>query len=94
MNRSAHQHQRQEPLLIRSPRYAVWQKIRCGAVIGPSYGWEESVYLLTVIDFFSRLLVAFEAVPTVHAGYIKAIYQGGMRVQGISHHSETNPSSG
>jgi transposase InsO family protein len=92
VNRSAHQHQRQEPLLIRSPRYAVWQKnqmwgsdwtkLSVGGV-----RW----YLLTVIDFFSRLLVAFEAVPTVHAGYIKAIYQAGMKVQGISHHSETKP---
>lgn len=53
----------------KSPRYEAWQrnllwgsdwtKLRVGGV-----RW----YLLTVIDFFSRLLIAYEVVPTVHAG--------------------------
>jgi hypothetical protein len=46
---------------------------------------------LTVIDFFSRLIVAYEVVPTVHAGHVKAIYQTAMKGQGISVHSETKP---
>ena len=50
-------------------------------------GW----YLLPVIDFFSRLLIAYEVVPTVHAGYVKAIYQAGLGSQGISVRSETKP---
>jgi len=69
----------------KSPRYEVWQrnqmwgsdwtKLRVGGV-----RW----YLLTVIDFFSRWIVAWEVVPTVHAGTIKAIYQAGLNNQGIS----------
>ena len=48
-------------------------------------------YLLTVIDFFSRLLIAYEVVPTVHAGYVKAIYKAGLRSQEISVRSESKP---
>jgi putative transposase len=59
-----------------------WTKLLVGGV-----RW----YLLTVIDFFSRLLVAYEVVPTVHAGYVKAIYQAGLRSQGISLHSKDKP---
>jgi len=76
----------------KEPRYEVWQrnlmwgsdwtKLSVGGV-----RW----YLLTVIDFFSRWIVAFEVVPTVHAGTIKAIYQAGLRNQGVSIHSETKP---
>jgi putative transposase len=76
----------------KSPRYEVWQrnlmwgsdwtKLSVGGV-----RW----YLLTVIDFFSRLIVAFEVVPTVHAGSVKAIYQAGLKGHGISVHSETKP---
>lgn len=76
----------------KSPRYEVWQrnqmwgsdwsKLSVGGV-----RW----YLLTVIDFFSRWIVAWEVVPTVHAGTIKAIYQAGLNNQGISLHSETKP---
>ena len=47
--------------------------------------------LLTVIDFFSRLIIAYEVVPTVHAGHVKAIYQAGLKSQGISVYSETKP---
>lgn len=75
-----------------TPRYEVWQrdliwgsdwtKLMVGGVRG---------YLLTVIDFFSRLLIAYEVVPTVHAGYVKAIYQAGLRSQGISVRSEIKP---
>jgi putative transposase len=76
----------------KSPLYEVWQrnllwgsdwtKLLVGGV-----RW----YLLTVIDFFSRLLIAYEVVPTVHAGYVKAIYQAGLRSQEISVRSESKP---
>jgi putative transposase len=76
----------------KEPRYEVWQrnlmwgsdwtKLRVGGV-----RW----YLLTVIDFFSRWIIAWEVVPTVHAGTIKAIYQAGLRNQGISIHRESKP---
>jgi putative transposase len=76
----------------KSPRYEVWQrnqmwgsdwtKLSVGGL-----RW----YLLTVIDFFSRLIVAWEVVPTVHAGNVKAIYHTGLNNQGISIHSEAKP---
>ena len=76
----------------KEPRYEVWQrnllwgsdwtKLRVGGV-----RW----YLLTVIDFFSRWIIAWEVVPTVNAGNVKAIYQAGLRNQGISIHSKTKP---
>ena len=48
-------------------------------------------YLLTMIDFFSRLIVAFEVVPSVHVGHVKAIYQAGLKGQGQSADDETKP---
>jgi putative transposase len=76
----------------KDPRYEVWQrnlmwgcdwtKLLVGGV-----RW----YLLTVIDFFSRLIVAYDVAPTVHAGHVKAIYQAALKGQGISVHSETKP---
>ena len=59
-----------------------WTKLRVGGS-----RW----YLLTVIDFFSRLLIAYEVVPTVHAGNVKAVYQAGLKSQGISIGSESKP---
>src|SRR6266508_1423816 len=74
------------------PRYEVWQrnlmwgcdwtKLRVGGL-----RW----YLLTVIAFFSRWIVAWDVVPTVNAGNVKAIYQAGLKSQGISIHSQTKP---
>jgi putative transposase len=76
----------------KEPRYEVWQrnlmwgcdwtKLLVGGV-----RW----YLLTVIDFFSRLIVAYEVVPTVHAGHVKAVYQAGLKGQGILVKGETKP---
>lgn len=49
-------------------------------------------YLLMVIDFFSlRLIIAYDGVPTAHAGDVKAVYQAGLRSQGISFQSKTKP---
>ena len=76
----------------KEPRYEVWQrnlmwgsdwtKLSVGGV-----RW----YLVTVIDFFSRWIVAWEVVPTVHAGVIKAIYETGLKNQGISKQSSVKP---
>lgn len=76
----------------KEPRYEVWQR----NLIWGSDWTKLSVggvrwYLLTVIDFFSRWIIAWEVVPTVHAGTIKAIYQAGLTNQGISIHSQSKP---
>lgn len=76
----------------KSPHYEVWQRnLMWGSdwtklsVAGMRW------YLLTVIDFFSRWIIAWDVVPTVHAGVIKAIYQAGLKNQGISMHSQNKP---
>jgi len=76
----------------KSPHYEVWQrnlmwgsdwtKLRVAGV-----RW----YLVTVIDFFSRWIVAWEVVPTVNAGVIKAIYETALRNQAISKQSPAKP---
>jgi putative transposase len=76
----------------KTPRYEVWRRnLMWGCdwtkLLVGGLRW----YLLTVIDFFSRLIVAYEVVPTVHAGHVKAIYQAGLKGQGISVHEETKP---
>lgn len=48
---------------------ADWTKLRIGG---------ERWYLLTLIDFFSRLIVHHEIVPTVNAGHIKRLYREGL----------------
>lgn len=74
------------------PRYEVWQrnflwgcdwtKLRIGHL-----RW----YLLTLIDFFSRLIVAFEITPTVNASHVKEIFRVGLAAQGIPLRSERKP---
>lgn len=76
----------------KDPRYEVWQRnLMWGCdwtrLLVGGLRW----YLLTVIDFFSRLIVAYEVVPTVHAGHVKAVYQAALKGQGISVHSATKP---
>lgn len=48
---------------------ADWTKLRIGGI-----RW----YLLTMIDFFSRLIVHYEITPTVNAGHIKELYENGL----------------
>lgn len=48
---------------------ADWTKLRIGGI-----RW----YLLTLIDFFSRLIEAYKIVPSVRAGNVKALYQDGL----------------
>jgi putative transposase len=76
----------------KSPRYEVWQRnLMWGCdwtkLLVGGLRW----YLLTVIDFFSRLIVAFDVVPSVHAGHVKAVYQVGLKGQGIAVHRESKP---
>lgn len=76
----------------KTPRYEVWRRnLMWGCdwtkLLVGGLRW----YLLTVIDFFSRLIVAFDVVPTVHAGHVKAVYQAGLKSQGISVHNGTKP---
>lgn len=40
-------------------------------------------YLLTLIDFFSRLIVAYDIVPNVNSSHIKALYLQGLDAQNI-----------
>lgn len=76
----------------KSPRYEVWQRNQMwGSDWTKLRVADLRWYLLTVIDFFSRWIVAWEVVPTVHAGTIKAIYQAGLNNQGISMHSQSKP---
>ena len=80
------------PAPWKEPMYEIWEKnllwgsdwtrMRIGGV-----RW----YLLTVIDFYSRFLVAFDLIPSVNASHIKAIYQTGLKGQGISVGSENKP---
>ncbi len=72
-------------------RYEVWQRnLMWGCdwtkLLVGGLRW----YLLTVIDFFSRLIVAYEVVPTVHGGHVKTVYQAGLKGQGMVH-SERKP---
>lgn len=48
-------------------------------------------YLLTIIDFFSRYLIAFAVVPTVNASPVQALYRQGLRAQGIPLHAAQKP---
>lgn len=48
---------------------ADWTKLRIGGT-----RW----YLLTMIDFYSRLIIHHEIVPTVNAGHIKRLYEDGL----------------
>ena len=68
----------------KQPRYEIrhrnllwggdWTKLSIG------YGrW----YLLTLIDCFSRYLLAFDVVPTVNASHVQAVYRQGLKTQGI-----------
>jgi len=76
----------------KKPRYEIqqknllwgcdWTKLRIGHL-----RW----YLLTVIDFFSRFLIAFDIVPTVNASHVKAVYRKGLKAQGIPLNAENKP---
>ena len=72
----------------KSSRYEVWQRnLTWGSDWSKLSAGGVRWYLLTVIDLFSRRIVAYDVVPRAHAGSVKAIYQAGLNKQGISFHS-------
>lgn len=67
------------------PRYEVWRKnLRWGCDWTRLSIGHLRWYLLTVIDFFSRYLIAFDIVPTVNAAHVKGVYGAGLAAQGIA----------
>lgn len=47
--------------------------------------------LLTIIDWFSRSLIAVDLVPTVNASHVQTLYRHGLKTQGIRLMAEENP---
>jgi len=67
-----------------SPRYEIWQRnLMWGCDWTRLKIGHLRWYLLTVIDFYSRLLIAFDIVPTVNASHVKAVYRMGLKAQGV-----------
>jgi transposase InsO family protein len=76
----------------KEPRYEIWQrnlvwgcdwtKLRIAGL-----RW----YLLTLIDFFSRFLIAWDIVPSVNASCVKKLYREGLRLQKIPLNAEIKP---
>jgi len=48
-------------------------------------------YLLILIDFFSRYIIAYDICPSINASHIKYIYTKGLRNQGIDKKSDILP---
>ena len=61
---------------------ADWTQLRIGGI-----RW----YLLTLIDFFSRLIVHHDIAPTVNAGHIKNLYEMGLANSNIPLSLELKP---
>lgn len=75
-----------------SPRYEVWQKhLLWGCDWTRLSIAHLRWYLLTVIDFFSRCVVAWELVPSVNAGHVKAIYRAALAAEGFPASAERKP---
>jgi transposase InsO family protein len=70
---------RRRPSPLKTPQYEVfrrnvlwggdWTRLLIGGV-----RW----YLLTLIDFFSRFIIAYRIAPSVNAGVVKALYREGL----------------
>lgn len=57
------------------PRYEVWCKLRMWGADWTKLSMNhERYYLLTMIDFFSRKIVAWALAPTVNSSHIKQLY--------------------
>jgi putative transposase len=50
----------------------------------------QSWHLITLIDFFSRRIIAWKIVPEANSGHIKAIYQEGLLTEGLTN-ARTKP---
>lgn len=80
------------PNPLKEPRYEIWQrnwmwgsdwtKLLIGGL-----RW----YLISLIDFYSRLLIAFDIVSTVHAGHVTRLYQRGLELQNLTGKGSRKP---
>lgn len=83
---------KRRPAPWETPRYEVWQKnLMWGCDWTKLRIGDLRWYLLTVIDFFSRLIIAFDIIPTVNASHVKRIYRKGLLAQGILLPSQSKP---
>jgi transposase InsO family protein len=69
---------------LKEPRYRVWQRnLMWGC------DWTKLLinhmrwYLLILIDFFSRYLIAYDLYPSINASHVRHLYAAGLRSQGI-----------
>jgi transposase InsO family protein len=72
------------PSPLKEPRYSVWRRnIMWGCdwtkLLISHIRW----YLIIVIDFFSRYIVAFGIYPSINASHVKHVYVAGLKTQGI-----------
>lgn len=80
------------PSPLKEPRYEIWQRnLMWGSdwtklLIG-GVRW----YLISLIDFFSRLLIAFDVVSSVHAGHVKQLYQRGLVLENLTGKASPKP---
>jgi putative transposase len=72
------------PSPLKDSRYNIWQRnLMWGC------DWTKLLinhirwYLLIIIDFFSRYIIAYDICPSVNASHIKHIYTTGLKNQGI-----------
>ena len=80
------------PNPLKEPRYEIWQRnLMWGSdwtklLIG-GLRW----YLISLIDFYSRLLIAFDIVSSVHAGHVTRLYQRGLELQNLTGKGSRKP---
>jgi putative transposase len=73
------------PSPLKEPRYNVWRKnLMWGCdwtkLLVNHVRW----YLLILIDFFSRYIIAYDVYPSINASHVKHLYSMGLVHQGIS----------
>jgi len=80
------------PSPLKDPRYNIWRRnLMWGC------DWTKLLinrtrwYLLIVIDFFSRYIIAYDIYPSINASHIKHIYTQGLKNQGIDKKSDILP---
>lgn len=66
------------------PRYEIWRRHRMWGA-----DWTRLKinhmrwYLLAMLDFFSRYVVAWGIYPSIHSGHVRQLYQQGLKAEGI-----------
>lgn len=83
---------RRRPSPWKESRYEVWQKnLMWGSdwtrLLINHVRW----YLLILIDFFSRYVLAYDIVPSVNSGHMKRIYTVGLKAEGLRRQSKKLP---